>query len=312
MPEAEVDVDTDLVGALLREQHPGLAGLPRRVLASGWDNVLVRIGTGLLARLPRRAAAARLVEHEQTWLPVLAPQLPLPVPVPVAAGEPGCGYPWRWSLVPFLPGRPAEPRDLGTAAGAQLGRFLAALHRAAHPDAPENPYRGVPLAVREPSFRENLALAGEAVAGRADVDASAPAAPGRSAAAFHEAAMSVWSSAVAADQWAGPPRWLHGDVHPANILVEAGAISAVVDFGDLTAGDPATDLAVGWMLADAEARHAMWQAYRSEAEHDVDEALRQRAAGWALFLGLAMVAHSADNPTIRRIGRHTLAAALTP
>jgi aminoglycoside phosphotransferase (APT) family kinase protein len=60
-----VEVDAALVGALLRAQHPDLAGLPISELGSGWDNVLFRLGPDLLVRLPRRAASAHLLEHEQ-------------------------------------------------------------------------------------------------------------------------------------------------------------------------------------------------------------------------------------------------------
>ena len=43
--------------------------------------------------------------------------------------------------------------------------------------------------------------------------------------------------------WQGPPVWLHGDLHPANVVVSDGTLSGVIDFGELCAGDPATDLA---------------------------------------------------------------------
>jgi aminoglycoside phosphotransferase (APT) family kinase protein len=38
--------------------------------------------------------------------------------------------------------------------------------------------------------------------------------------------------------------WLDGDLHPGNMLVIGGRLSGVIDFGDLTSGDPATDLAL--------------------------------------------------------------------
>ena len=50
-------------------------------------------------------------------------------------------------------------------------------------------------------------------------------------------------------RWSVCP-WLDGDLHPANILVRDGNICAVIDFGDLDAGDPATDLSVAGMLLD--------------------------------------------------------------
>ena len=129
-PPAEVDVSVSLVRELLAAQHPDLAGLPLQLLANGWDNVLFRLGSELVVRLPRRSLAAALVGHEQTWLPVLAPRLPLPIPAPVRVGQPALGYPWRWSVVPSFPGTTALeqlPGDL-SAAATTLGRFLRALH----------------------------------------------------------------------------------------------------------------------------------------------------------------------------------------
>lgn len=99
MPAAEIDIDADLVRALLDDQHPDLAGEPIRLVANGWDNVLFRLGEELVVRLPRRALAVPLVLHEQRWLPQLAPRLPLPIPAPVRVGLPGTGFPWPWEVL---------------------------------------------------------------------------------------------------------------------------------------------------------------------------------------------------------------------
>ena len=108
MPAAEVDISADLVRRLLAAQYPDLADLPVVFMANGWDNAMFRLGDGLVVRMPRRQLGARILVHEQRWLPVLAPRLPLPIPAPVRTGRPGEGYPWPWSVVPFLPRRPAE------------------------------------------------------------------------------------------------------------------------------------------------------------------------------------------------------------
>jgi aminoglycoside phosphotransferase (APT) family kinase protein len=98
--------------------------------------------------------------------------------------------------------------------------------------------------------------------------------------------------------------WLHGDLHPHNLLVVDGLLSGVVDFGDVTAGDPAVDLAVAWSFVPG-AQETLWAAYgRSDA------ALRARARGWAIALGLAYLAGSTDNPTMESIGEATLGAVL--
>src|SRR5215469_7389038 len=138
MPAAEVDLSERLVRMLLAEQHPDLAHLPVELLANGWDNAMFRLGDSLAVRMPRRQLGARILVNEQRWLPVLASRLPLPVPAPVRIGLPGDGYPWAWSVVPFLPGEPAsgtpafDPREAAVA----VGGFLGALHVPAPPEAP--------------------------------------------------------------------------------------------------------------------------------------------------------------------------------
>jgi aminoglycoside phosphotransferase (APT) family kinase protein len=292
MPAAEVDVSPDLVRRLLTAQHPDLAHLPIEVMANGWDNVMCRLGGDLAVRLPRRAAAARLVVHEQRWLPVLAPRLPLPVPAPVRTGRAAPGYPWPWSIVPFLPGQVAArnpPGDIRDAA-VSLGRFLGALHTPAAPDAPANPTRGIPLADRSATDVQNMRAADGSV--------------------DRKAVMRVWEAAVAAPRWDRAPVWLHGDLHPANILVHQGRISGVIDFGDITSGDPATDLSVAWMLLPPHSRELCQATYAAASGHLADDGLWVRARGWALVLALVFLAHSADNPLITGIGRRTLSAVL--
>ena len=287
MPAAEVDVDEELVQALLAAQHPDLAGLPLRLLANGWDNVSYRLGTDLVVRLPRREVAAVLLEHEQRWLPVLAPRLPLPIPAPVRIGRPQGTYPWSWSVVPWQPGRIAATTAIAdpAAEARRLGAFTAALHRPAPTDAPVNPVRGGPLRERAFAFEERLERLGAAVESAAVRDR--------------------WDESVAAAPWSGPPVWLHGDLHTANVLVDGGALSAVIDFGDITGGDPATDLAVAWMLFEPDDRGTL----RQECGTSDDDTWR-RARGWALHLALAYLAHSADNALMASIGRRALDAVL--
>jgi aminoglycoside phosphotransferase (APT) family kinase protein len=113
---------------------------------------------------------------------------------------------------------------------------------------------------------------------------------------------------VAAPAWDGLPVWVHGDPHPGNLVVHEGRLSAVVDFGDLCSGDPASDLVVGWMLFPAEHR----AAFRIAVGAGDDEALWTRGRAWALAIGLALSAESADNPTYSALAARTLDAVLNP
>ena len=70
-------INASLVRTLLAHQCPQLAGGTLVDVGYGWDNHIFRLGRDLAVRLPRRAASAPLIEHEQLWLPLLAPRLPL-------------------------------------------------------------------------------------------------------------------------------------------------------------------------------------------------------------------------------------------
>ena len=305
MPAAEVEVSADLVRRLLADQHPDLARLPVEFLANGWDNELYRVGDGHVARLPRRALGAQIIINEQRWLPRLAPKLPLPIPYPERTGVPACGYPYSWSVVPYLLGVPAAQASSFDAAGAAaaVGGFLGALHVPAPADAPANPFRGVPLAARAGTFAANLAL----LTGQASLDH-----------VERDAVLRVWDAALAAPVYDGLPVWLHGDLHPANILVNDGQVSGVIDFGDITAGDPASDLAVAWMLLPPAAMPASGRPYQavggaggaSGAGGWAGDALRVRARGWAVNFAIVFLAHSEDNPVLLDVGGRTLRAVL--
>jgi aminoglycoside phosphotransferase (APT) family kinase protein len=124
------------------------------------------------------------------------------------------------------------------------------------------------------------------------------------------AVLRVSEAAAATPRWHGPPVWLHGDFHPANILIHRGRISGVIDFGDVTSGDPATDLSVAWMLLPPECHGAFRAAYRSASGYPGSDDTWARARGWALALSLAILAHSADNPLMAEIGHRTMGAVL--
>jgi aminoglycoside phosphotransferase (APT) family kinase protein len=196
---------------------------------------------------------------------------------PYLLGDPGIGW---------IDGEPAAAlrADERDPIAADLARFMNEMHVPAPPEAPLNPVRGVPLADRAPAVQERL---------------SGPLLP-------HAGQLStLWEKLLAVPAWAGPPLWLHGDPHPANVLVNRdrrpAQLAAVLDFGDLTGGDPATDLAAGWMLLGQRAR-TVFRAHLA----NVDAATWQRARGWALNMGSAIAARSGDNPRMAAIAAHAL------
>jgi aminoglycoside phosphotransferase (APT) family kinase protein len=281
MPPATVDVSAAVVRRLIRQQRPDLADRSLVRIANGWDNVTFRLGDELAVRLPRRPEAVPLILHEQQYLPGIASRSPAAVPVPVHAGRPTPYFPWPWSIVRWVHGTPAVgvgPPGRGPAAEG-LAAFLIALHVPAEAGVPVNPFRGVALGDREATVLERLK----------DGERYPQAA----------ALRALWAEACAAKAWDGPAMMLHGDLHPGNILLNAdGALAGVIDFGDVGAGDPAVDLAAGWLTFDAGARRQFIGAFGPSMDGDT----WTRARGWALVLSTAMVSNSDDNPRMLSVG----------
>jgi len=155
-PISELEIDVSLVYRLLEEQHPDLAHLPIDLVDAGWDNVMFRLGDQLTVLLPRRAVAAPLLENEQTWLPQLANHLSIPVPTPYRMGKPARYYPWRWSILPWLPGVAADQGEPQLNQVERFVSFLRSLHIPAPVNAPANLLRGVPLHQRAVSVEERI------------------------------------------------------------------------------------------------------------------------------------------------------------
>lgn len=286
-PSGDLGVTIELAHELIRWQRPDLIELPLRPFAHGWDNETFALGDRLLVRIPRRASAAALVRAEQRWLPGLAAGLPVAVPVPLFAGAPSEIFEHHWSIVPRLDGVVLSevPIERRGRVADQLADFLLALHRIAPPDAPLNPFRGVPLAQRGDAVLERVSRLGESAA----------------------AVRTAWQNWSAAENYSGPPLWLHGDPHPLNVLADSdGRLAAVLDWGDLTAGDPASDLAAGWLAFVPADRRRFFARY--VAESGCDPSTLTRAKAWALNLATAFLA--ADDPQLVPIARHALAELL--
>jgi aminoglycoside phosphotransferase (APT) family kinase protein len=283
-PAAEIVVDCDLVRSLLGAQHPDISELPLEEAAAGWDNFTYRLGAEMAIRLPRRTAAALQIQHEQKWLPVIAENLPLPVPSPLRLGKPDNRYPWPWSILPWLKGETADLTPIRDDQARRFARFLRALHIPAPADGPKNPSRGVPLTQRAASVEERMH--------RLEQKTSL----------INSIVWRAWNSGLQAVQ-DEHPTWIHGDLHPRNVLVQRGALSGIIDWADIAAGDRATDLASIWLLLPTiESREAAISEYGK-----VPSAIWFRAVGWAILFGVLLLETGlVDNPVHAKIGAVTL------
>ena len=280
-PPAEINLSVDDVRELLGDQHAQLAHLPLIAGPSGWDNVIFRLGEELAVRLPRRQSAAILLQHEQRWLPQLAPRLPLPIPAPIFLGSPSEFFPWHWSVTPWFDGETMDRAPPAADHAELLASFLQALHTAAPADAPQNPWRSATLAQRQPRFDQCMH----------DIESSAGAMDTK----LHR----IWEQAVQTPIDVAPT-WIHGDLHARNVLVRHGRLSAVLDWGDMTAGDRAVDLAATWiLLSQVQERERLMSRC-----HAISRQTWTRARGWALMYALIVLC--SGDPEHREPGQATL------
>ena len=264
MHAGEIHTDAALVRRLLTRQFPHWADLPVTPVPSyGTDHDIYRLGERLGVRLPRVGWASGQAAKEAEWLPRLAPHLPLAVPTPVALGRPDEGYPFPWAVNEWLPGQNADGalRDLERAA-VDLAGFITALRAVDTSGAPPRlpGTRGGPLAERDEAVRHAIAELGDRIDGAS--------------------ALRSWEQSLAAPVWDGAEVWVHGDLLPGNLLVVDGRLSAVIDYGGLTVGDPACDLQPAWNLFSDGSRRTLL------AQLEADEAMRLRGRGWALSQAL--------------------------
>jgi aminoglycoside phosphotransferase (APT) family kinase protein len=286
----EIDIDFSIVARLIAKQFPQWAALPiTAVPSAGTDNAIYRLGNDMAVRLPRRPATAANLAKEQLWLPKLAPLLPLAIPVPLAQGAPGEGFPFSWSVYQWLDGENVvdEPDiDLPDAA-ARLGKFVAALQRIDAAGGPPPPFRGGPLSTLDDRVRGEIH----------DLGADGTVDP--------DLATAAWETAMAAAVWEGPPRWVHADLLPGNLLARHGRLTAVIDFGGLGVGDPAIDMLPAWSWLTPQTRGLF------RAEVKADDATWARGRGWGLGLGLGAVHYyRVTNPVLANIGARAIAQAI--
>ena len=283
-PAADFPITENLVRTLLRNAHLDYAEEPLSLAFAGWDNEMWRLGTTRAVRLPRRELSVPLIDHEQLVLSRIAALLRpagVQVPEPLAAMPAPEPFARPWSVVPWFGGSAAlhQPRAARTAWAAKLAEALAALHVAADADAPANPVRGQALQTRDGAVRERLAMT-----------------------VFPPRVLAAWEDALSTPGWPHAPVWVHGDLHAGNIVVDGPQLVALVDFGDVTSGDPAYDLAAAWIVFDATGRREFIAA---SAHVDADTWVRAR--GWAAAIAVTLTVLSDDRPDYAALGAEIVA-----
>ncbi|MFK7974046.1 MAG: aminoglycoside phosphotransferase family protein [Rickettsiaceae bacterium] len=286
-------IDSFLVSRLVTRQFPQFKNLPiKAVEPGGWDNRTFRLGNEYLVRLPSNEEYSIQVDKEQKWLPYLAKLLPLEIPEPIELGKADDGYPWQWSIYKWIDGDTAASSrhtiDLNSFA-KQLANFLKSLHLMDASNGPNpgihNFQRGGELSYYDSETRSAITELNTII--------------------NPKTAHMIWDEAIST-KWQRPPVWVHGDISAGNLLVKDEVLSAVIDFGMLSVGDPACDLSIAWTFFDKESR----EVFKSCLELDNDTWLRAR--GWTLWKALIVTADfSSTNEVEKRNASQVLNTILT-
>jgi aminoglycoside phosphotransferase (APT) family kinase protein len=104
----------------------------------------------------------------------------------------------------------------------------------------------------------------------------------------------------------GPDVMCHGDLIPANLLVDGERLVGVLDGGGFSAADPALDLVAAWHLLDRDARAVVQKRLGCG---DIEW---RRGAAWAFAQSMGLVWYYREsNPGMAELGRSTLLRLVT-
>ena len=186
-----------------------------------------------------------MVQREFAALRHLRNRTNFTIPHPYFMGMPTKAFSRPWLMLEWIDG----DHTIGdrTAFAHDLGRCLKTL-QALEPLTDMEPsgvnfFRGGDLTSWSASFEDALCGLPSGLAG---------------------AAQSAWQEAEV-QPFEGAPAWTHGDITPPNLLFREGALHALIDWGLVSVGDPACDLAIAWREFDAGERQIFFDALRPDA-----------------------------------------------
>jgi aminoglycoside phosphotransferase (APT) family kinase protein len=284
--EDEPDTGEAVVRTLLATDCPQWADVRLQPLAtSGTQHAMWRGrvdgGQDIVVRLPRRPEAAEGARHEHELLRQLAAtSLPSIVAIPqvLHVGLPHERYPHGWSVLAWLDGRDAwAARHELDHDSPRLGARLADVVHAIGDVGAGRPVPAPAVGDAELRLRPHLDLLLEQV--------------DRSGSRAGQLVDVERVRRLAADAYdvedPATTCFIHDDLIPGNLLVRAGDVTAVLDWGSARYGDPARDLAPAWSILGPRGRAAfrralapdddIWARARAlELCHAVDAVLHHR------------------------------------
>jgi aminoglycoside phosphotransferase (APT) family kinase protein len=212
-------------------------------VAEGWDSAVWVVNGDLFFRFPKRAEVATWLHSEIALLPLIGPTLPVPVPRFTHVAEPSHAFPYPFVGYRKLTGLPLAdaPATLieSERLSPQIGTFLTALHRFPVTQAVAC---GVPDASPAAWRARHATMLTEL---RTFFPRMTPAKRART-----ERLFASYLENPLHGQFT--PVLLHRDLGGDHLLLDpaTGDLAGVIDWGDLSIGDPAQDfcgLPASWL-----------------------------------------------------------------
>lgn len=288
MHENQLILSEEDAAFLIAQRFPEYRGqVIRRLDTSGTVNAIFRVGEEAAARFPLLGHDANgtgpTSAHEASAMEEFLQASPFPGPRPLGIAEPSVTCPGGWSLQSWLPGATPSPHSHESSDGfaEDLATLITALRL--HPTGGRTfagTGRGGLLQEHDGWVKECLRQS----RGLLDVG------PLRK----------LWEHFRTLSP-AGADVMNHGDLIPANLLVDGERLSGVLDTGGFGPADPALDLVAAWHLLDERRRR------RFRERIGVGDEEWERGAGWAFEQAIGLVWYYREtNPSMAELGRSTL------
>ncbi len=250
---------------LIRHNFPQITIQTAQPITRGWDSFVLDVNGELIFRFPMRDDVIVYLGREMRLLPSLEPTLSAPIPHFAYIGQGDASYPYTFVGYRKLQGRPLEDESITqeqlAALAPALARFLSELH---HFPVAQAVQAGVEEHTPE-TWRTRYQERYEDLQRRV----------------FHlldeglrKQSVQLWENFL--DDRTGfafQPALIHGDLGCEHIFCDPGrgVLTGVIDWGDVTVGDPALDFVglhgshgrafVESVLADYTGKidHAFWK-----------------------------------------------------
>ncbi len=288
MHEGQLELTASQVVRLVARALPKVPGAEIVPLdGAGTTSYIYRIGSSHVARFPMVAgdpeAARAELRAEHRAMTAFRSASPFTAPEPVTIGDPGESYPMPWSVQTWVDGPVATPTSVASSVDLahDLARLVVALREVgADGRAFDGAGRGGALTEHDEwvtyCLRQSADILPVGHLSRA------------------------WSKLRCLPR-EDPDVMSHKDLIPANLVIDGGRLSGVLDTGSFGPADPSLDLVCGWHLLDRGPREVL----RDHLE--ASELQWMRGAAWAFAQAIGLVwYYVASNPAMSELGRSTL------